>query len=101
MTENSDKRPELDKRTNRLAAWVRIMGIVFRLLIILGLLLLGLAAALVLFTDIIPFWVLVLPIILLAIGIWLAWLEYRLHDRVYHLQQGTPDHAVENGDVPE
>ncbi len=101
MTENPDTKPELDKHAERLATWVRVLGVVFRLLIILGVLLLGLVTALVLLTEIIAAWVLALPLTLLFIGIWMAWLEYRLHDRVYHLQQGAATHAVENGDLTE
>lgn len=101
MTENPEKNPELDKHTERLATWVRVLGVVFRLLIILGLLLLGVVIALLLLTEIIAVWVLALPLTLLVIGIWMAWLEYRLHDRVYNLQQGVSNHAAENGDFTE
>lgn len=101
MTENPDTKPELDKHAERLATWVRVLGVVFRLLIILGVLLLGLVTALLLLTEILAAWALVLPFALLLIGIWIAWLEYRLHDRVYNLQQGIVNHAAENSDLAE
>ncbi len=95
------QKPELDKHTERLTAWVRVLGIVFRLLIILGVLLFGLVTALLLLTEILAVWVLTIPLILLVIGIWMAWLEYRSHDRVYHLQQGSANQALGHDDLPE
>ena len=99
MTENPDTKPELDKHAERLATWVRVLGVVFRLLIILGVLLLGLVTALLLLTEILAAWALALPLTLLFIGIWIAGLEYRLHDRVYNLQKGAANHVGENGDL--
>jgi hypothetical protein len=69
------------QKNGSLKGWVRFLGVVFRIVIILGLLLLGLALALVIFTSIIPLWVLVIPIGLIVAGVILARIEYNLFQR--------------------
>jgi len=66
------------QKNGSLKGWVRFLGVVFRIVIILGLLLLGLALVLVIFTSIIPLWALVFPIGLIVVGVVLARIEYNL-----------------------
>ncbi|MDF1520421.1 MAG: hypothetical protein RQ728_01440 [Brevefilum sp.] len=64
-----------------LARWQKILGVVYRLVIIVGILSFALGAVLVILTDIIPFWFMTFPILLVIIGIILARFEYVFHKR--------------------
>jgi len=66
-----------------LTGWIRFLGVIFRLLIILGLLLFAAAVVLVLLTDLIPYWTVFFPVALVLMGILLARVEYRLHQRTH------------------
>ena len=86
-----DKKPDrmeldIEKKTERLGAWLRFVGVLFRLMIVLGLILLLLVVGAILFTSLFSFWILVLPVSLIALGLILAWVEYRLHSRYYALK---------------
>lgn len=67
----------------RLAGWVRFVSILFRVLIILGLISSAILIILLISTNIFSVWILVTPLVLILIGIGFAWLEYHLHDRLY------------------
>lgn len=69
-----------EKKTRK--RWQRFLGAAYRLVIIVGLILLLIGSGLVLFTDIIPYWVLFLPLSLILIGIILARVEYALHKSI-------------------
>ena len=75
-----EQKPESDKRTLR--RWQKFLRVVYRLVIVLGLITLVLGTVLVVFTDIIPFSSLIFPLALTTIGIILARLEYALHKRL-------------------
>lgn len=65
-----------------LAGWGRLTAVLFRVLIILGLISLTIFIILLVFTKIFTIWILLIPVVLVLIGICLAWLEYYLHDRL-------------------
>lgn len=75
--------PDIEKKTKRLGAWLKLIGVLFRLMIVLGLILLVLVVGAILFTSLFRFWILVLPVSLIILGLILAWVEYRLHSRYY------------------
>ena len=75
MTDSPDRGP--------LSGWIRFLGVMFRLLIILGLLLFAAAVVLVLLTDLIPYWTVFFPVALVLMGIVVARIEYRLHQRAH------------------
>lgn len=86
MNKNPDRTdPDLQKEAERLGAWLKLVGVLFRLMIVLGLLLMLLVISALLFTSLFSFWILVLPVSLMALGIILAWLEFQLHNRYYAL----------------
>lgn len=59
--------------------WQQFLGVVYRILIILGLISFLVILILVVFTDIISFWFFILPFIMIVFGIILARLEYVIH----------------------
>ena len=62
--------------------WQRILGVVYRLVIILGLLSFVLGAVLVVFTDWIIALQMIFPVLLTLIGVVLARLEFVLYKRL-------------------
>ncbi len=56
-----------------------LLGVVYRLVIIFGLIFLVVGFILVVFTAFIPYWFLIFPVALIIIGILLARIEYTLH----------------------
>ena len=60
----------------------RLIGFVYRLLIIFGLITLVIGAVMVVFTSIVPFWSLAFPLAVVLVGIILARYEYTLHKRI-------------------
>lgn len=83
-TDQSDL--DLKKKAERLGAWLGLVGVLFRLLIVAGLILGVLVIFTILFTSMFRLWILILPAVLIALGVLLAWLEFRLHSRYYDLQ---------------
>ncbi|MDY6845929.1 MAG: hypothetical protein SVP52_02185 [Chloroflexota bacterium] len=59
----------------------RFLGVVYRLVIIIGIVSFALGFVLVIFTDMIPLWFMAFPIVVIIIGIMLASFEYALHKR--------------------
>ncbi len=86
----AEKRPDrdadLEQKIDRLAGWVRLLVILFRAFIVVGLLVLIILVLLILLTSVIKVWVLVIPLMLILLGIVLARLEYYLHGRLYDLK---------------
>jgi len=83
MNQNGDqgeKQPTPDKPQR--GQWQRFLAVVYRLVIIFGLVLLALGAVLVILTSIIPFWSLAFPMVIIIIGLILARVEYNLHKRL-------------------
>lgn len=78
--------PDIEKKAERLRTWLKLVGVLFRLMIVLGLILLMLVMAAILFTSLFRFWILVVPVLVIALGLLLAWVEYKLHDRYYALK---------------
>ena len=66
----------------RLAKWVRLLGVVFRILILSGLVILVLSIGLVLFTNLLRCWMLGFPLAIVVIGVLLARIEYLLYKRL-------------------
>jgi len=76
----------------RLAGWVRFYAVIFRIVLVLGLLALIAAIALLLVSDLFSAWILLLPAVLIILGLVLARVEYRLDMRLYHFhRQVSPD----------
>jgi len=73
---------KMASKARRLSTWLRLTGIVFRVLIILGLILLILVIIALIFTALFKSWILVVPFALITLGIMIARVEYRLHKRL-------------------
>jgi len=82
-----DHKQSMEKEAMRLHKWERVLAILFRVMIIIGLALLVLVIVLLFVMDTFRGWILMVPFILIATGILLVWLEYRLHLRVYALNE--------------
>jgi len=82
---------EASKQERRLTGWVRFYAVVYRIVLIAGLLVLIAAVVLLFVTDLFNAWILLLPAALIALGIILARIEYRLDVRLYdyHNQAST------------
>jgi len=61
--------------------WQRILGVVYRLVIIVGILSFALGAVLVIFTDLILAWQMIFPVLLILTGVVLARVEFVLYKR--------------------
>ena len=72
---------ESSSKKNSLRQWQRFLGVTYRLVIIIGLVLLLPLFIAVIVTDIVPPWVLIIPLIMILIGIILARFEYSLYKR--------------------
>lgn len=83
--------PQLQSRIKKLTTWVNLLGVLFRILIIVSLVAFTAIFVLLLVTSLLQIWFLLLPIALLALGIILARLEYLLYDRAYDLKTHLPN----------
>lgn len=72
----------VEDEKKKLEVWIRLLRIVFRGLIVLGLALLIVAVVVVVIVPLFGLWIFAVPVALIALGIFLAWLEYRLNERV-------------------
>ena len=70
-------------KEKQLAGWVRLTAVLFRVLILLGLISLLILIIFLAFTNIFTIWILAVPVALLLTGIGIARLEFYLHDRLY------------------
>jgi len=82
-----DDKQSMEKETRRLHKWERVLAVLFRVMIIIGLALLVLVIVLLFVMNTFGGWILMIPVIVIATGILLAWLEYQLHLRVYALNE--------------
>lgn len=81
---------ELDPRAKRLAGWVKFTAVIYRIILVVGLLLLAATAVLIYFTRRTYLWVIIIPFGLVALGIFLARVEYCLHMRLHNFQNPEP-----------
>jgi hypothetical protein len=95
MAENRKLQAQDETMRKGLVVWVRLTAVIFRVLIILGLITLIIFTILLSFTNIFTIWILAIPIDLILIGIGLARLEYRFHGRLYANEITGPD-QIEN-----
>lgn len=82
--------PQYQRRIQKLTTWVNLLGVLFRILIIVSLVAFSAIFVLLLVTSLLQIWFLLLPIALLALGIILARLEYLLYNRAYDLKTHLP-----------
>lgn len=75
-----------DQRVKNLKGWGTFFGIVYRIILIIGLLLLAATAVLIYFTRRTYLWVSVVPLGMITLGILLARVEYCLHLRLHQSQ---------------
>ncbi len=80
-----------DKQVKRLQIWARFFAILFRIMIVAGLLLLVVMIVALIFSSLMYAWLLVIPLGLIILGILLAWLEYDLHKRLYALSNNQAE----------
>ncbi|MCB2213911.1 hypothetical protein KQH50_00810 [bacterium] len=74
-TPGEDPREKLERRR-------KVVGVLYRVLLILGMLSFPLFAILILFTVQFRWWGILFPIGLISLGVLLAWLEYGLYQRL-------------------
>jgi hypothetical protein len=75
----------------RLAKRARLIAVIYRIILAAGLLLMVATAVLIFFTRRTYLWVVVLPLTLIALGIFLARVEYRLDLQLYSLENQGPE----------
>jgi hypothetical protein len=61
----------------------RILKFAYRFVIILGLVSFVVDFVLTLFSSWIPFWTIAIPVLVIFVGVILAWVEYTLHKRQF------------------
>jgi uncharacterized membrane protein len=71
-----------DEQQKRLKNWVQLLGVLFRILILSGLVILIFAIILVLFTNLVHWWMLGFPLAVIVSGVLLARIEYLLYKRL-------------------
>ena len=77
----------LQKKAKNLMGWQRFFGVAYRILIVLGLVLLILLSVLLILTEIFSFWIMALPLLLIAAGLILARIEYYFYRRLTTLEE--------------
>jgi membrane protein YdbS with pleckstrin-like domain len=82
---------EREQHAERLAKRARLIAVIYRIILTAGLLLMAAAAVLVFFTRRAYLWVLSVPLVLIALGIFLARVEYRLDLQSYSLENQEPE----------
>jgi len=80
--EKSEVKKKLDEK--RLARWVRFLAVIYRVVLVAGLLTLITAIVLLIVTNLFTGWILLVPIALIVGGVILARVEYRLDMRLYN-----------------
>jgi hypothetical protein len=81
---------DLTAQSERLAGKLHFYGVIFRVALIAGLVLLVVIIGLLIFSELISFWVIIFPLVLIAFGVILARVEYRLHLRLFQLTDQNP-----------
>jgi len=82
---------ELDQQAERLAKQARFFVVIYRVILAVGLLLLAATAVLIFLTRRTYLWVVIVPLGLIALGIFLARVEYRLDLQLYSLENQEPN----------
>ncbi len=82
VEDNNEIDSFVEGEKKKLEGWIRLLRIVFRGLIVLGLALLIVAVVVVVIVPLFGLWIFAVPVALISLGIFLAWLEYRLNERV-------------------
>jgi L-asparagine transporter-like permease len=90
---DEDMSVEAEKQQKKLTGWVRFFAVLYRIVLVAGLLALVAVVVLLLATDLFNAWVLLLPAALITLGIVLARVEYRLDLRLYDLHNQEPEPA--------
>jgi carbon starvation protein CstA len=83
--------PPHEQHTERLAKRARLIAVIYRIILAAGLLLLAATAVLIFFTRRAYLWVVIVPLVLIALGIFLARLEYLLDLQLYSLENQEPE----------
>lgn len=83
MSEQKEEKKQA--QIKRLSFWIRLLTVLFRTLIILGLISSAVVILLLALTSRFSCWILFVPGLLIALGILLAWVEYKLHNRHYQM----------------
>jgi len=82
MDEQEQKTEQPSEVNNAgMSRWQRILGVVYRLVIIVGILSFALGAVLLVFTDWVLAWHMIFPVVLILIGVVLARMEFVLYKR--------------------
>jgi uncharacterized membrane protein (UPF0136 family) len=81
---------EREQHAERLVKQARLLAVIYRIILAAGMMLLVATAVLIFFTRRTYLWVLIVPLGLIALGIFLAWVEYRLDLRLYSLENQEP-----------
>lgn len=85
MQDQNKADKKIKRKADRLKKSARLLTVIFRIIIIFGLMLFISTVALILLIPIITAWILILPLIVIAFGVILARIEYALHKRVVTL----------------
>ena len=85
----------IQEKIKRLKIWIRLLTLLYRTLILLGLALLILVILLLALTTRFSIWVLLVPGMLIGLGVFLAWVEYTLHNRRLRLADPQLDQEDE------
>jgi len=86
VEDNKEIDPLVKEEKKKLEGWIRLLRILFRGLILLGIALLIVAVVVVVIVPLFGFWIFSIPVALIFLGILLAWLEFRLNERVNALE---------------
>ena len=86
---------QIQEKMKCLEVWMRLSKFLYRILILLGLALLILVIILLALTAQFSPWILLVPGFLIGLGIFLAWVEYTLHNRRLRLVGPQSDHEDE------
>jgi membrane protein YdbS with pleckstrin-like domain len=71
-----------DRKKESLRSWISFLRVVYRLVVILGMLFIVGTVILLVFVNIFPMWVLIFPVSLILFGVVLARVEYGLYRKL-------------------
>lgn len=87
MAERQAEKDHLMEKMKRLLGWKRFLGVLFRILILSGLIFLVVLTAGLIFASWFRWWTVLLAAGLIVLGVVLARCEYQLHQRLYSLEK--------------
>ena len=76
-----DEKINQEQEPSTLQKWQRFFGVVYRVVILIGLIAFVLGAVVVVFTDLILAWQMVFPVIIILVGVIFARVEFLLYKR--------------------